>query len=54
MIFKGSGDCTKIDWTFLGGSLANWSFVALTFFTLVAITLIAQQARRWPGSRIYA
>ena len=27
MIFKGSGDCTKIDWTFLGGSIANWSFV---------------------------
>ena len=27
MIFKGSGDCTKIDWTFLGGSIANWSFI---------------------------
>jgi protein dithiol:quinone oxidoreductase len=26
MIFKGSGDCSKIDWTFLGGSIANWSF----------------------------
>jgi len=22
MIFKGSGDCTKIDWIFLGGSIA--------------------------------
>ena len=28
LIFRGSGDCTKIDWTFLGGSIANWSFVA--------------------------
>jgi len=28
MIFKGSGDCTKIDWTFFGGSIANWSFLA--------------------------
>lgn len=27
MIFKGSGDCTVVDWTFLGGSIANWSFV---------------------------
>jgi len=27
MLFKGSGDCTKVDWTFLGGSIANWSFV---------------------------
>jgi disulfide bond formation protein DsbB len=30
MIFKGSGDCTKIDWTFLGGSIANWSFVVFS------------------------
>lgn len=27
MIFQGSGDCTKIDWTFLGLSIANWSFL---------------------------
>ena len=23
LIFRGSGDCTKVDWTFLGGSIAN-------------------------------
>ena len=34
MIFKGSGDCTKIDWTFLGGSIANWSFVCFVAFGL--------------------
>ena len=27
MIFRGSGDCTAVDWTFLGGSIANWSFI---------------------------
>ena len=27
MIFKGSGDCSKVDWTFLGGAIANWSFL---------------------------
>jgi len=27
MVFKGSGDCTAVDWTFLGGSIANWSFL---------------------------
>ena len=37
MIFKGSGDCTKVDWTFLGGSLANWSFVAFTGFALMGL-----------------
>ena len=45
MIFKGSGDCAKIDWTFLGGSLANWSFVAFSFFILVALLPIARLAR---------
>jgi protein dithiol:quinone oxidoreductase len=42
MIFKGSGDCSKIDWTFLGGSLANWSFVAFCFWIAVALTLIVK------------
>jgi protein dithiol:quinone oxidoreductase len=45
MIFKGSGDCSTIDWTFLGGSLANWSFIAFTGFGLVALLLIVRQAR---------
>jgi disulfide bond formation protein DsbB len=37
MIFKGSGDCTKIDWVFLGGSIANWSFFVFT--CIVALML---------------
>jgi disulfide bond formation protein DsbB len=28
MIFKGSGDCSAVDWTFLGLTIANWSFVS--------------------------
>jgi protein dithiol:quinone oxidoreductase len=39
MIFKGSGDCTKVDWTFLGGSIANWSFVAFAAFALTGLAL---------------
>ncbi len=35
MIFKGGGDCTKVDWTFLGGSIANWSF--LSFFAIATL-----------------
>lgn len=34
MIFKGSGDCSKVDWTFLGGSIANWSFLC---FVAIAV-----------------
>ena len=37
MIFKGGGDCSKIDWTFLGGSIANWSFVAFVALGLLAV-----------------
>ena len=46
MIFKGSGDCTAVDWTFLGGSIANWSFVSFTVIGLLALTLIARMARK--------
>ena len=37
MIFKGSGDCSKVDWTFLGGSIANWSFVVFVVMGTVAL-----------------
>ena len=46
MIFQGSGDCTKIDWTFLGGTIANWSFVCFSLMALGALLLIWRQARR--------
>ena len=46
MIFKGSGDCSAVDWTFLGGSIANWSFVCFVVIGLLALTLIARLARR--------
>ena len=46
MIFKGSGDCTKIDWTFLGASIANWSFVCFTSMGLVMVLLTIRQLRQ--------
>ena len=45
MLFKGSGDCSKVDWTFLGGSIANWSFVCFVATGLIALTLALRQAR---------
>lgn len=42
MIFKGSGDCSKIDWTFLGGSIANWSFVCFVLFGLLGLWVALQ------------
>ena len=37
MIFKGGGDCSVVDWTFLGGSIANWSFVCFVGLALLAL-----------------
>lgn len=45
LIFRGSGDCTQVDWTFLGGSIANWSFVA--FIAMMAWLLLVV----WPQTK---
>jgi disulfide bond formation protein DsbB len=39
MIFKGSGDCSAVDWTFLGGSIANWSFLCFCAIALTSVLL---------------
>jgi len=44
MIFKGSGDCSVIDWTFLGLSIANWSFLSFIAISLVAAALVLRLA----------
>lgn len=46
MIFQGSGDCTKIDWSFLGLSIANWSLVTLALVAVGAIALMLRRAAR--------
>ena len=38
-IFKGSGDCAAVDWTLLGGSIANWSFMWFAFCTVLLLAL---------------
>jgi disulfide bond formation protein DsbB len=42
MLFHGSGDCSEVQWTFLGLSIAGWSLVWFTIFTA---TLIAAWRR---------
>jgi len=46
MIFKGGGDCTVIDWTFLGGSIANWSFVCFALIGVLALVFLARKLSR--------
>ena len=48
MIFKGNGDCSKVDWTFLGGSIANWSFVCFVGMTvLLALVALRRPRSNW-------
>jgi disulfide bond formation protein DsbB len=54
MIFRGSGDCTKVDWTFLGGSIANWSFVCFIVLGAICLAVFARQLRRVPDRGVSA
>ena len=47
MIFKGSGDCSAVDWTFLGGSIANWSFLCFVGIVLLSLAVLTRQLRRF-------
>ncbi|WP_334133527.1 disulfide bond formation protein B [Tepidimonas sp.] len=46
MIFRGTGDCTAIDWTFVGLTIANWSFVH--FGALLVVLAAAWRASSRP------
>lgn len=46
MIFRGGGDCTQVDWTFLGLSIANWSFLCFVAIALALVALAAVPPRR--------
>lgn len=45
MVFKGSGDCAKVDWTLLGGSIANWSFLCFFGIAMLVLMLISRLAK---------
>jgi len=45
-VFQGSGECARVDWTFLGLSIAEWSllcFVALALSSVAMLVLRASQ-----------
>lgn len=45
MIFRGAGDCSMVDWTFLGLTIANWSFISFTTI-IVGIALFVMQRHK--------
>jgi protein dithiol:quinone oxidoreductase len=40
MVFRGSGDCSAIDWTFLGLTIANWSFLSFALMAALALGVL--------------
>lgn len=42
-VFAGEGQCTAIDWTFLGLTIANWSALWFAAFTLLAAWLMLRR-----------
>jgi disulfide bond formation protein DsbB len=46
MLFSGSGDCAKVDWWFLGLTIANWSFFVFTGMALLALAVFVALLRR--------
>lgn len=49
MIFKGAGDCSAVDWTFLGLTIANWSFISFTIFIIAILTTLLKLPQRRSG-----
>lgn len=45
MIFRGAGDCSAIDWTLLGLTIANWSFLVFISI-LVGVTILLLQRHK--------
>ena len=42
-LIRGTGECAKVDWTFLGLSIAGWSFVWFAIFILLAAWLLLRR-----------
>lgn len=46
LVFKGSGECAAVEWTFLGFSIAEWMLVVFAGFLVYAIGLASSRLFR--------
>lgn len=46
-LFWGSGDCTKVDTTILGASLASWALLSFLFFSVVNFLMLLSLSRNF-------
>ena len=45
MIFRGTGDCTKVLWRFLGLSIAEWSLICFVLLIVTALLALTNKQR---------
>jgi disulfide bond formation protein DsbB len=45
-LFRGAGDCSAVDWTFLGLSIANWALVTFTGIVIATLWMILRRPPR--------
>lgn len=45
MIFRGTGDCTKVPWRFLGLSIAEWSLICFVLLLIAALLAVFMKRR---------
>jgi protein dithiol:quinone oxidoreductase len=45
LLFRGSGQCAEVKWTFLGLSIAEWSLVWFLIFAALAVLLALKKPR---------
>ena len=45
---RGTGDCARVDWTFLSLSIAEWSLLFFLSFLIAALAIIALRTRQRP------
>lgn len=51
-VLTGSGECAKIDWTFLGQSLPVWSFIFFAVLVLISLWQLLRSYRVKPVTRL--
>ena len=49
-VFRGSGECAEVGWTFLGLSIAGWSLVWFVLLAALAVCVAVSARRRWRGA----
>ncbi|MDR0565060.1 MAG: disulfide bond formation protein B [Azoarcus sp.] len=50
-LFRGAGDCSAVDWTFLGLSIANWGLVTFVGVVVATVLLMVWAGRTQKASR---